>query len=273
MGLFYTSVKELLGLLLAAARGAAEATAGRKRLLLMLDYDGTLVPFAPQPYLAQPGSEELEVLQQVAEREGIALAVISGRSLYDLEAMLPVEGVFLAGWHGAVLREPGGKARWLVDPSLCRTVMQVRERIKEVEAAGGGWPQGFWIEDKELSLAVHFRQALEKEAQMALERLLAAVAPLLEEHNLETLAGARVVEIRPRGVNKGKAVEILLQMHPGYYPVYLGDDITDEDAFSALRGKGLGVRVGEEERPSAASCRLRSCQEVVDFLRKLAAHW
>ena len=279
MGLLCTGVEEIIEQVFLKIRLEAEGAegksgvSGRKGLLIMLDYDGTVVPFAPLPQMAQPGTEELEVLQQLADKEGVVLAIVSGRSLYDLEALLPLQGVFLAGWHGAALREPGGNARWLIDTAACRAVMQVREKLKEMETAQEGWPAGFWVEDKELSLALHFRQADPAQAEEALGRVLAEVSPLIKENGLETLAGAKVLEIRPRGVNKGRAVEALLGLYPDFYPLYLGDDITDEDAFFVLRGRGLGIYVGEEERPTAASCRLRNCEEVINFLKELSARW
>jgi trehalose 6-phosphate phosphatase len=127
---------------------------------------------------------------------------------------------------------------------------------------------GFYVEDKEESIALHFRQAKPKEAKEIVKTFIRSTKPFVQAYQLEYLRGNKVIEIRMRGIHKGLAVEYFLQLFPTFFPVFLGDDLTDEDAFRILKGRGLTILVGEK-RPTLADYRLPSPAEVEDFLTKL----
>ncbi|HHW44353.1 MAG TPA: trehalose-phosphatase [Desulfotomaculum sp.] len=233
-----------------------------RELLLMLDYDGTLVPMAPLPHLATPSPEILNALQRLAGTPGRVVAVISGRRLEELQVMLPLTGLYLAGTHGAEWRNPGGRIYRRLDPASFKKMMDILEAMA-VECVNG--KDGFLIENKGLSLALHYRRAEPAAAVETLNKFHRRILPVINKHGLEVLPGRKVVEIRPRGVNKGIMVQYLCRRYPQAFPLYFGDDRTDEDAFAALEG-GWGILVSPAPRPSAATFSLSSPREVYRVL-------
>lgn len=221
------------------------------RVFLFLDYDGTLVPIAGTPDRAVPPPELLRLLRRLVGRDGLRLAVISGRDLKDLQTLLPVPGLYLTAGHGALIQAPGAPPQALV-----RADRAGLDRLARETRALVSGESGFLVEPKAFSLAFHYRLA----DPARVEPVLAAFTALREEHcpapDWELIPGRKVVEVRPVGVNKGTAVQHLLAAWPGAYPVYLGDDVTDEDAFRALSGRGLTILVADTPRPTAARQRL-----------------
>ncbi|WP_169719326.1 trehalose-phosphatase [Desulfovirgula thermocuniculi] len=248
-----------------APQDLARELGSRGELLVMCDYDGTLVPLAPTPEQVKPPPELLDVLDRLARAAGKAVAVISGRRLADLRKMLPVGGLFLAGCHGAELMEPGGKVELLTDPEIAAAIEDLEKRARECVAGH----EGFLIENKSFSLALHYRLASPPVAAKVLKRFAGELKALPAGENLQLLWGKKVLEVRPRGVHKGKAVSYLRRKFPRAVPVYLGDDITDEDAFAAS-SEGFAVLVGERPRPSRARFHLASPRDVLAFLGYLA---
>lgn len=232
-------------------------------LLLVTDYDGTLVPIAPTPGEAVPAPKVVELLRALAGLERVRAAVVSGRPAEQLEEWLPAELLYLAGAHGAVIREPGGNKVELAGggaakKELAEVVRQGRELIRE--------KKGFILEDKGISVALHYRLACPEEAQKVVSRFRALAAGNLPGA-YELLEGKKVVEVRPRDLHKGRALEWLLSRFPGYAALYLGDDVTDEDAFRAVQGRGTGVLVARRDRPSGALYRLGGPEEVIKLLK------
>lgn len=246
----------------------AEKAAGCPGLLLMTDYDGTLVPLAPTPEEATPDKELLQVLARLARKPRCVPAVLSGRRLEDLAALLPVPGIYLAGVHGAAILKPDGT----VVPLTRQTGPGLKEAIAGLERLAGesiGSRPGFLLENKKYALAIHFRRAAEKDAQYVLGRFLARGKDLLAQSGLQLLRGKKVVEVRPRELHKGNAVRWLKNNFPGHTGIFLGDDTTDEDAFAQIEN-GFGVLVSDEPRRSRAGLRLKSPAEVRLFLEALA---
>lgn len=243
----------------------------RQRLLVMLDYDGTLVPFASRPEQAVPPPRLLEVLNRLLLEE-VALAVISGRPLQQLEQLLPLKGLILAGLHGAVIRHPGEPVRFLIPKDEEKLLQSTIEEINSL-FLNPGLPRGFWVENKGISLAVHFRNAPDHQVDEGRRRVLQALEPYLEQGRLELLAGDKVLEVRPTGVNKGQAVRMITGRYPHHYPIYIGDDFTDEDAFKMLGDQGLTIRVTGKIRKTAARWCLTQPEEVLIFLKNLLRLW
>ncbi|GIW43277.1 MAG: trehalose 6-phosphate phosphatase [Candidatus Binatia bacterium] len=236
-------------------------------VFFFLDYDGTLAPIAPRPELAQPAPEATATVESLAALPRVHVAVVSGRRVQDLRALFPVTGAHYIGAHGAELCTPEGACRLSVDseqfvPLLARVRQCLENEFQPLP--------GVWIEDKGISLACHFRLASPQDrarVQSIVQRvhgtLHAAGAPL------EILEGHCVIEFRPRGVNKGTAVLNLLQAYnPECLPVYAGDDRTDEDAFRALAGRGITIRVGPCNEPTAAEYILPDPTALVAFLKE-----
>ncbi|GAA5335940.1 MULTISPECIES: trehalose-phosphatase [Thermus] len=224
----------------------------RERLIFLLDYDGTLAPLAPRPEEALPHPEAAGILR--ALRECYPVYVITGRRVKDLELLLPLPGLAVVGGHGVEEGVLGGESRLLYHIDLS----PLRANLPRCP--------GVFVEDKGFALALHYRGAPDEgQTQRCLRRWLRGVIPLLRSLGLEALPGKKVLELKPRGANKGQAVLRLLERYPDHTPIYIGDDRTDEAAFRALRKKGLTFKVGPGF--TAAAGRLRDVDTVMAYLK------
>ncbi|MGQ0675424.1 MAG: trehalose-phosphatase [Rhodospirillales bacterium] len=205
---------------------------------LFLDLDGTLVDIAPRPDLVSIPADLASLLAGIDAALGGALALVSGRSIDVLDQLLkPWHGV-AAGEHGAALRLPSGALE--VEPGLPPVPRGWRDEMAALAQAH----RGVVVEQKSAGIAVHFRQAPEAEAAVC----TAATALAARGSGFAALPGSRLIEIRPLAVNKGWAVHRLMREFPfkGRVPVFVGDDVTDEDGFRAARalgGHGLNVHL------------------------------
>lgn len=239
------------------------------RLFLCLDYDGTLVPITPRPEEARPSPGLLALLSQLARTPHVEVAVVSGRPLSELCLLLPVAGIAYIGTHGLEVRTPGGETRRLLPTGAFITVMaRLRQDLQSVVDD----TPGCQLEDKRHALAFHYRLARPQEAERAVAAVLSAVHAYQRKGiTLEVVHGKKVVEVRPLGVNKGKAVQFLMAHHRNPLPLfcYFGDDATDEDAFRALNGRGLTIAVGDPPWHTSARYYLKNPEEVCYFLSNL----
>ncbi len=226
------------------------------RWALFLDFDGTLVELASTPEAIVVPSRLPALLQALSSRFSGALALVTGRSLCNLDRHLGM-AFPAAGQHGAQWRfAPDQLPRERHEPAL----EAVRRRVHELTKA---WP-GLVVEDKGATLAVHYRAVPEAglPVRAALEDFARASAGALE-----VIAGKSVCEIRPAGADKGAALETFLSTPPfaGRLPLMLGDDVTDEAGFAAaLRAGGAAIKVGEGE--SLAPWRLPAPSSVRSWL-------
>lgn len=233
----------------------------------MLDFDGTLAPIVTRADAARPLPGVRDALVRLAER-GCRVAVISGRALTDVRERLSVPGIHYAGNHGLELEGPGVRRRHEQAEALQGRLAAVRDALERRMAP----IPGAWVEDKGLTLSVHYRESPESERT----RIEGAVRDVVTDDRMEVRPGKRVWEVRPRvDWDKGRAVDYLLETWDvaDAWPLYIGDDETDEDAFRAVgRRGGLGVRVTEEPVPgTAAGARVSGPETVLEFLRQLAA--
>jgi trehalose 6-phosphate phosphatase len=224
---------------------------------LFLDFDGTLAEIAPRPDLVrvEPALvENLAALQK--ELEG-SMAVVTGRRLADLDKFLHPLVLFGAGLHGAELRTAEGVsfADARVD-ELREAVAALHERFENIP--------GVLVEDKGLSVAVHYRNAPDYAGEVE-----QAVRELAERLRLRMLRGKKVFELRGADVDKGDALRTLMRLD-GFHrrrPVFLGDDATDEDGFAAVDAMGgIAIKVGHEA--SRALHRLPDVSAVHDWLAR-----
>jgi trehalose 6-phosphate synthase/phosphatase len=228
---------------------------------LLLDYDGTLVEFAPTPDLAVPDAAVLRLLEALAAR--YVVHVVSGRRRDTLERWLEGLPVGLHAEHGYWSRMPG--ERWhgaVIDPSSW--LPQVKAILEEYAAR----TPGALVEAKTAGLAWHYRAADPEFGAAQARDLLLHLATLLSNAPAEVLTGDHVVEIRPQGVNKGQVVAaVVAHAPPGTLVAALGDDRTDEDLFAALPPGSISVHVGPAA--SRAELRVRNVTEARAFLRGL----
>lgn len=217
--------------------------------LFFLDYDGTLAPIVDEPMQAYPHPAVPEILDELAARH--PLYIITGRYLHDVEKLLekPYEAIGLHGIQRGRLRGP--KQNAISDEA--RTAI---ERYRDSAPAS----ETILLEEKGPMFALHYRMAPDKEAaQSAIREWLADVPDVLDP-----IWGKDVVELRPAGVSKGTAVREIADRHPDRTPIYIGDDVTDEDAFRALGEDAVTVKVGGGD--TVARYRLDDVDAVVDYL-------
>ena len=239
-----------------------------EKRLLMLDYDGTLAPFRIEREQAVPYSGVREILNRLILSKQTQVVIISGRAIADLIPLLGLKELpEIWGSHGLERRFPDGTGQKIeIDPSL-------RELFTEVKkwADQKGW--GERCEVKPGSTALHWRGLSEPAQNQMKKAFLDAWAPPARRQDLLLKNFDGGIEIRLPGVNKGDAVRILLrEKGKGAVAAYLGDDLTDEDAFHALRGKGLAVLVRKEFRPTAAALHLVPPEELLEFLSRWLNH-
>ena len=250
----------------------AERVARAGRLRLFLDYDGTLAGFAPTPDHVHSSPEIVDLVAGLAERPGIRVAIISGRRLSHIEALVPVPGILLAGTYGVELRTPAGKR---IDRAEYGDIRPVLDRIKPRWLDLLGERHGFFLEDKGWALALHARFAEDDEAEAVLNDARSVAIELMGSDSFRLLGGHRFLEIGPKVADKGKAVAYLLDRHPwpGALPVYLGDDDKDEEAFGIVKARGgIAILVAARPRKTGADYRLESPQAARLWLGMLPAH-
>lgn len=243
--------------------GLLRAAAGR-RLALFLDYDGTLTPIVERPEDAVLDDGTRAVLRRLAGRH--AVAIVSGRDLEDVRARVGLDDIEYAGCHGFEIAGPRGNrvhaAAAAAAPQLGAAADMVAHDTRGVA--------GVQLERKRFSVAVHYRRAPESARHAVHEAVLRAQA---RHPALRVTEGKKVYELQPDvDWDKGRAVLWLIETLglQDALPVYIGDDATDEDAFRALAGRGVGIAVQEAPRPTAASYSLSGPAEVRALLAALA---
>lgn len=226
---------------------------------LFLDFDGTLAPLADTPDDVDVGPELIGLLADLRQRLDGRLAIVSGRSIATLRD-LGFGDFLLAGTHGLEFARQGEEPE---SPARLPAV-------DAVEQAFHGFAHerpGILVERKSISVGLHYRGAPHHEREAA---DLAAV--LAAQHDLSIQRGKMLFELRPGGADKGSAVERLMLDAPmsGGIPIFIGDDVTDEEGFAAaVRLGGAGILVGPE-RSTLAAYRLEQVEDVRHYLRRAA---
>jgi trehalose-phosphatase len=232
--------------------------------LLMVDYDGTLAPFTADRDRAVPLPRVVEWLRRIAADGRTTVAVVSGRPLAELERLLERLPVLLVGEHGWDHGRPGGESRRHPLPGPVAHALDA--------CYGGALAAGLeeaGLERKRTAIVLHTRGLPEERAREMERRVTSAWQRVAAAAGLVVDRIDGGVEVRARSRNKGTVVlELLGEAPPGTLGVYVGDDITDEDAFEAVRDWGFGIRVGAVDRPSQALARVASCAEVALFLEE-----
>jgi trehalose-phosphatase len=233
-------------------------------LAVLLDYDGTLVAIRPRPDLARLTPERRDELRGLGRRA--LVAVVSGRPLAEIRRMVGLPRLVYLGNHGLEIRAHG---RTWVHPEAARRAELIAKTVEAVRAGTKGLA-GVIVEDKGLTATVHFRLAARR--HLALIRAVVTDEVGRSRGGLIVCRGKKVLEIRPHVPwDKGQGVLEVLRRAGGRrppFPVYIGDDRTDEDAFRSLRAKGLTIRVGRGGR-TLARWRLSGVDAVWAFLAAL----
>jgi trehalose 6-phosphate phosphatase len=233
-------------------------TPDRSEIAYFFDLDGTLVDIVDSPAQVRPGHEIRLLIETLDRSVGGALALITGRSIADIDHLFPDSHLCVAGQHGVERRDASGamSQHGHRPPHLDL----VRDRL----AASVGRHPGLILEDKGLSLALHYRRAPQFVA--AAHRLMHwACSTMGQEYCLQV--GKSVVELKPAGKDKGAAVADFMAEAPfaGRTPIFVGDDVTDEYGFDVVnRLGGYSVKVGAG--PTTARWRLPNARAVIEWL-------
>jgi len=233
------------------------------RCLLLLDYDGTLTPIRKHPKLAHLSLKQKLFLKKLARRPEVLMAVISGRKLSDIKRRVGIRNIIYVGNHGYEIFACG--KHW-IHPVAKKFI----PRLKKIKALlkNNLRYRGVHIENKGLTLSVHYR-LLPKKILPAFNKLFArTIKPW--PGMIKITHGKKVLEIRPPvDWDKGKAVKwVVNKLGLGdYWPVYIGDDKTDEDAFRVINNKGMTIHVGGGN--TSAKMRIKNINGVYRYLRGL----
>lgn len=219
------------------------------RLVFLSDYDGTLADFHADPTIPRPSKRTRELLYRLALREEISLGIVSGRRIADLRTRTQLPSrVYLGGLHGMEIEI--GPRRWQ-HPDVATARDDVRELSQRLEEIPTRAP-GTILEDKHVSIAVHVRSVAAERRAEALALADECAAEWVSSGRLRRLAGNLVLEFLPNvACHKGDAVrwiaaDVERACGQPTWVVFVGDDLTDEDAFQAIE-RGVGVLVGTRE--------------------------
>ena len=257
-----------LGILPSAIEHEGEilAAAGSRRFVVFLDYDGTLSPIVDRPELAVLSPNMRETLERLANK--YVVAIISGRDLKDVKRRVGVTDIYYAGSHGYRISGPNGFRHTVEMETDYLSVLDQAERNLKKSVAN---ISGAIVERKHLSIAVHYRLVDEDKLHV----VEAMVERVLGSHQgLRRTYGKKVFDLQPDiEWDKGRAVLWLLQAleldRTKALPIYIGDDVTDEDAFRELAEIGIGIAVKGSDRTTAARYALENPEEVRKFLEML----
>ncbi|WP_075182046.1 trehalose-phosphatase [Pantoea sp. 1.19] len=228
-------------------------------LAFFFDVDGTLAEIQPHPDDVVVTTETRRTLEMLTHEAGGAVALVSGRPVGELDALVSPLTLPLAGIHGAERRDSRGQYQRITLPE--GLAAELASRLEQAVAA----LPGTLLENKGSAFALHYRQAPEQgEAILKLARELAAAYP-----ELKLQPGKCVVELKPQGVSKGQAIAAFMDAPPfaGRRPIFFGDDVTDEAGFRAVNALGgISVKIGDGE--TAAQYRLDSVPALAHWLQQ-----
>lgn len=257
--------------MLAEVQAEVERRPAETAFVLLLDFDGTLAEFNPDPAAPELTPERHEVIMRIAQHPAVSLGIVSGRRLDDLRrrTRLP-DHVYHAGLHGLEMEINGYRT---THPDLACAIERLDGMAGSLHKLLVEFP-GAYVEDKGASVAVHARRLPKDMHARVFARADVLVVPWIAKNHVRRLDGNAVVEYLPNiAGHKGDATRWILadveaRLHRAAWVAYIGDDITDEDAFRAIP-MGIGVLVGL--RPTSATHKLDGIPDVDRFLRWLAA--
>ncbi len=234
--------------------------------VLFLDYDGTLTPIVNRPEDAILSDDMRNLLRQLASRTTVA--IVSGRDRQDVKNFIRLDELIYAGSHGFDITGPNNMHMQLEEgkqalPELDDAEQRLEQELRDLP--------GTQVERKRFAIAVHYRNAAEKHVP----RIKEVAEHMAESYpHLKQSGGKKIIELKPDiDWDKGRALLWLLENlgldDSSSFPIYIGDDLTDEDAFHVLQDRGAGVLVGEHGKQSKAKYRLESVDEVEQFLGRI----
>lgn len=237
-----------------------------KRPAVFLDYDGTLTPIVETPDRAVMPEKMREAVVELSRY--CPIGIISGRDLKDVQDKVQIDSIVYAGSHGFDIAGPGGLQ---IENKVGEEFLPALDQAEKRLSRELGSIPGLLVERKKFAIAIHYR-LVDPERMEVVEKVVDQVAASYPQ--LRKAYGKKIFELQPAmDWHKGKALLFLLRTlkldGEDVVPFYVGDDVTDEDAFRALKGRGIGIVVRDQPYETAATYSLSNPDEVQEFLRRL----
>jgi trehalose 6-phosphate phosphatase len=247
---------------------------GSAGVLFLTDFDGTLTRIVEKPEMAVIGEDTRQLLHLLAQQPHFKVGIISGRALSDLKDKVKLNDIIYAGNHGFEIEGPGLS---FISP-IAEEIKPFLRMMRQMLTLTLGSIKGVLVEDKGITLSVHYRLVEDGRVEDVEKKVKQAVGGPFLRGLFRITHGKKVYDVKPSANwDKGKAIRLLMKKfgkggrHSGLLPIYLGDDLTDEDGFQVIEkyGKGVTVHIGEFANNSSARYFLRSPDEVGVFMSKL----
>lgn len=243
------------------AQEIVERYENAKRRLFIIDYDGTLMDFNVDPQAVSPDEEVLNILNGLAADERNLVVVNSGRDRTTLQKWLGDLPIGMSAEHGVWMKENG---KWQLNPNVSD---QWKPKVREVLENLVARTPGSFVEEKDYSLAWHYRGIDKGFGEKRVREFRDVLAFLIQNQDLQVLEGNKVVEVKNSGVNKGKATKYWVTRDDFDFVLGIGDDSTDEDIFKAMPEDGISIKVGKGL--TEAKYNLSGVKRVREFFGKL----
>ena len=237
-----------------------------RRLFLFFDFDGTLVPIQNNPADCSLSSRVRDQLEKIALSGSASIAILSGRSLADIKKRVRIKGIYYGGNHG--LEISGPRIRF-IHPEAKSFKHTIDRACQSIEKATRNF-QGVFIEKKNLSFTLHYRMASKESKALVRHIFHKTISEEFAGDAFKVIKGKEVLELAPDVLwDKGRAALFILQrLNADCLPLYVGDDLTDETAFRALKKNGITIRVGSSEK-TEAQYYLKGHREILQFLQTI----
>ncbi|MFC1667305.1 trehalose-phosphatase [Candidatus Omnitrophota bacterium] len=236
-------------------------------VFLFFDYDGTLTPIVSRPGLAKFPRATKSLIKKLGKDPRFTVAIISGRSLKNIKKMVGLKGIVYAGNHGMEIEASGVK---FLRPSAIDSARPIIKKIRSSLRKELGHVKGVIVEDKLATLSVHYRLAKPSHISTIKGRFNKMVKSYIGPGKIKITSGKKVLEVRPSlAWDKGKAVTWLLKRKKTAFSLYAGDDVTDVDAFRAIKSKGISIFVGRPKKTTMADYFLKDPKDIGKLIERL----
>jgi trehalose 6-phosphate phosphatase len=240
-----------------------EINGDNRAIFLMCDFDGTLAPIQGDPGKCILLPDIRKQLEMIIRTGNSHVAILSGRSLSDIQKRVPIKDIYHAGSHGLEISGPNIE---YVHPKalVAKTIIDKIRKSVEKEIVN---IEGILIEKKKFSFTLHYRMANKADGAFMRKTFYKIISENTENQTMAILKGKKVLELTPNVLwDKGKAALLIIkQLEKTCLPIYIGDDVTDESAFKALSEGGITIRVGISKK-TAAQYYLKNQREILQFL-------